>query len=170
MASISSSSYYSSSCLHTTGSAIRSLKVKWGEQNESDSEKSRQLSYSQDLLKYIYLLVDYFKCFLFDTYINSKALSTWNDMNMYRKTHTKQQKNDELTHATTDPRLTIIPLILYICVDKTTRIDLIHQYYIYYKILYSYRRIDLGLFNDLGLFFSVSSLISPVQIRNNFVE
>ena len=74
-------------------------------------------------------------------------------MNMYRKTHTKQQKkNDELTHATTDPRLTIIPLILYICVDKTTRIDLIH-YYIYYKILYSYRRIDLGLFNDLGLFF-----------------
>ena len=52
-----------------------------------EGREAYQLSYSQDLLKYmVYLLVDYFKSFLFDTYINSKALSTWNDMNMYRKT------------------------------------------------------------------------------------
>ena len=54
-----------------------------------EGREAYQFSYSQDLLKYIYLLVDYFKSFLFDTYINSKALSTWNDMNMHRKTHTK---------------------------------------------------------------------------------
>ena len=71
------------------------MSLIWKKVGKTCIEEGReayQFSYSQDLLKYIYLLVDYFKSFLFDTYINSKALSTWNDMNMYRKTHTKQQK------------------------------------------------------------------------------
>ena len=65
------------------------IRKKVGKTCIEEGREAYQLSYSQDLLKqYIYLLVEYF----FDTYVNSKALSTWNDMNMYRKTHTKQQK------------------------------------------------------------------------------